>query len=60
MSYNLVCIQSLFCVVHGLWVYSDVLNVFYLLIYGWTPKHTSCVYNSLCIMVIFFTQITSF
>jgi hypothetical protein len=60
MNYNLVCIQRLFCVFHGVWVYNDVLSVFYFLIYGWIPKHTSCVYNILCIIVIFFTQIISF
>jgi len=55
------CVYSkLFCVFHGVWVYNDVLSVFYFLIYGWIPKQTSCVYNILCIIVIFLAQIISF
>jgi hypothetical protein len=45
MNYDLVRIQSVFCVFQGVWVYIDVLNAFYSWIYGSIPKHTYNLYN---------------
>ncbi len=59
MSLNPICIQNVLCVFQGVWVYNDVLNVFYLVIYSWILGCT-CVYDKLCIMVVYFTKLLLF